>query len=69
MDERQTVSDAGEPLLTRTVEVGSHGSNGSLKHTIPKTAVDLLDLTDADSVTVDIYQNGYVVRKEGNDEC
>lgn len=62
MSEREEVSDEGEPL--RTVEVtASPQGEGGLKHTIPALARELMDVENSDELEVDIYQNGYVVRK------
>jgi len=53
-----------EPLLTRHMSVGTHGSNGtSLKHTIPRSAADMLDIEAKDEVEVRVYEDCYVVRR------
>jgi len=64
MAERKEVADAEEPLLTETVQVGTHGAHGSLKHTVPATIAEVLDLGADDEVVIEGYQDGYVVRKK-----
>jgi len=63
MAEREQIADAEEPLVSKTVQVGTHGQHGSLKHTVPATIAQLLDLDAEDEVVIEGYQDGYVVRK------
>jgi len=67
MKARKQLSDGGEPLFTRTREVNAEGRS-SLKHGIPHEAVELLDLTADDSVEIEIFDDGYVVKKESDND-
>ena len=49
----------GEPLKTVTRGVSEKG--GSLDHTIPSLAVDVLGLEVGEEVKIDIYKHGYIV--------
>jgi len=62
MAEREAVTDSSEPLLTVEMEIHVNGK-ASLRHTIPNQARDVLDLTEDDSVKIDIFEHGYFVRK------
>jgi len=62
MSERQQLTEQGEPLQTVERSVNADGRDG-LKHTIPVMSQDLMEVSDKDNVKIDIYQDGYVVRK------
>jgi len=64
MDERDQLAEPGEPLFTVNRSVRVDGSGEGLVHNIPSEAVGLLELNEQDAVEIDIYQNGYVVRKK-----
>lgn len=65
MEERQRITDDGDPLFEGIeIELGKHGQNGSLKHTVPNEAVRIMGLSADDSVKIDVYQNGYIVQKQ-----
>jgi len=67
MDERETVAGDGEPIETVTRAV--HETGDSVYHTTPYLARRLLGLDKGDEVTIDIYDDGYVVRTVTDDEC
>lgn len=62
MSERECIKDEGEPIKTVERSVCRDGRSG-LKHTIPMLARDLCGIEDGDDVEIEIYQDGYVVRK------
>lgn len=68
MAERPQIADEAESLFTVSRAVTGDGP-ASLKHTIPKEAQQVIGIEDGDQVQIDIFQNGYVVRLEGADEC
>jgi len=61
MDEREKRRDEGEPLLTEEVAVGNANGDGTLQHSIPLAARNILDLCDEDNVELHIYEDGYWV--------
>jgi len=63
LEQRARIADGGEPLFTREREV-NHEGRSTLKHSIPRVAVDLVGLTDDDTVVIDVYDDGYFVRKK-----
>ena len=63
LEQRAKIADGGEPLFTRERAVNQEGQV-TLKHSIPRVAVDLLGLTDEDTVAIEVYDDGYFVRKK-----
>lgn len=61
LSHRQEITDGGEPTLTRRRQVNEANGHGSLKHTIPSVAVEMLSLTANDEVRIEIYDDGYFV--------
>jgi hypothetical protein len=64
MSEREQVASGGEPLFTETRRVQDYGGSATLYQSIPETAVELLDLDSDCELEIDIYADGYVVRKK-----
>jgi len=65
MSEREKLADRGEPLFSCSRSVRQDGSRENcFTHNIPREAVSLLDIEESDSVLIEIYQDGYVVRRD-----
>lgn len=60
MAHRTDVTSEGEPLFTEHMSVQLLGP-GSLGHTIPKNARDLLNVDSDGKVQIEIYEDGYFV--------
>lgn len=67
MAHRSEVIGDGEPLFTVSCSVQELGPS-SLGHTTPREARGLLGLTAEDDVRVEIYEDGYFVTVEGDDD-
>lgn len=63
MTERKRIKGEAEPIKTVERSVCQDGRSG-LKHNIPMLARDLCGIEDGDDVEIQIYQDGYVVRKK-----
>jgi len=63
MDERLDQTEFGNVLLTESMTVGPNGN--SLKHTIPSEAVKIYDLTPADAMQIDVFEQHYICRPPG----
>lgn len=60
MNHRSEVAKDGEPLFTFERSVQERGG-GTLYHSIPREARDLLGLKKSQNIRVELYQNGYFV--------
>jgi len=63
IDHRQSDMDLDdlEALFSREISVSKRNSHGTLQHVIPKTAVDMFDISKDSEVKIHIYEDGYWV--------